>query len=156
MASNGSAESVEVFSMEFDAIDDVAEEIEDFVFLSRLGLFEDAHALFEHNLEQYSHLFPVLVEYLDMLLEEQSFELLSNRLSELPTDTSFSEGQNELLNLIKVFNDACIEQKSTKADEKLRIAMEVARNWFDNLQNTSDRFDELEVGSIFYYVSQRN
>ncbi|GKZ52121.1 hypothetical protein AbraIFM66951_000805 [Aspergillus brasiliensis] len=40
-------------NVELDIFEDIPEELEDFIFLSRLGLFKEAHEAFKQNLQQY-------------------------------------------------------------------------------------------------------
>jgi hypothetical protein len=66
--------------VELKIVEDFPEELEDFIFLSRLGSFDEAHDLFNKNLTPYQCLFPVFIEYADMLLERRSFKELSETL----------------------------------------------------------------------------
>lgn len=66
----GSTENLEFFIMEFDVVDDVAEELEHFLFLTGLGDFKEVRVLHKHNPAQILQgFFQCFVEYLDMLLE---------------------------------------------------------------------------------------
>ncbi|KAH7169513.1 hypothetical protein DER46DRAFT_462481, partial [Fusarium sp. MPI-SDFR-AT-0072] len=66
-----------------DIVEDIPAELEDFIFLSRLGILEEAKGLFEQNLRPYISFFPVLAEYADMLLEEGLYADLSQLLTSL-------------------------------------------------------------------------
>lgn len=140
--------------MEFDIIEDIPEELEDFIFLSRLGLYEEAQGLFEQNLERHLDFFPIVAEYSDMLLEKGSYELLSSFLTKLPANTIFSEDQNQLLKLIKALSDAHIEQKPKLsgmkrpldgADGYMKAALKLAQDWHDNLRKSPNDFNDLDV-----------
>lgn len=74
---------IKLLNMKFDIVEDIPAELESFIFLVRLGRFEEAYQLFDQLLVQHMGSFPVLGEYADMLLEEGRYadlrQLLANR-----------------------------------------------------------------------------
>ncbi|KAF4152761.1 hypothetical protein CNMCM6069_001731 [Aspergillus lentulus] len=58
------------FPLELELEEDIEEEIHHFVKLSRLGDYAEAQKFFDQTLRKHDHLFPVLAEYADMLLEQ--------------------------------------------------------------------------------------
>ncbi len=153
MTENASEEYIRFLDMKFDMVEDIPAELEDFIFLSRFGLFQEAHELFDQNLRPYVGFFPVLAEYADMLLEERCYAELSQLLANPPPKTKFSEDECQLLILMKALSDAYIEPKSNQAKEqpdnakpKLDVALDLARNWHNGRrQNAPHSPNGLEV-----------
>ncbi|GFF56124.1 hypothetical protein CNMCM8927_001604 [Aspergillus lentulus] len=58
------------FPLELELEEDIEEEIHHFVKLSRLGDYAEAQRFFDQTLRKHDHLFPVVAEYADMLLEQ--------------------------------------------------------------------------------------
>jgi thioredoxin-like negative regulator of GroEL len=58
------------FPLELELEEDIEEEIHHFVKLSRLGEYAEAQRFFDQTLRKHDHLFPVVAEYADMLLEQ--------------------------------------------------------------------------------------
>ncbi|KAF5702892.1 fatty acid oxygenase [Fusarium mundagurra] len=145
--------------MKFDIVEDIPAELEDFIFFSRLGIFEEAHGLFEQNLRPYLESFPVLAEYADMLLEEGLYADLSQLLTSLDW-TRYSEGERNLLDLIKALSEAYIGQRPREAGKRrviagprLDAALDQAKNWHDKLQNGSHSFSGLKAHTLELYLS---
>ncbi|RYP05470.1 hypothetical protein DL765_009834 [Monosporascus sp. GIB2] len=140
-----------LLDMEFDIEEDIQAELEDFIFLSRLGLFREARELFKQNLEPHLGFFPVLAEFADMLLEEGAYAELSQLLMN-PTKTGFSESECQLLALMKALSEAYIEQKLSETKEqqddakpKLGVALDLAQNWHNGRRKATHSFSEVEV-----------
>ncbi|KAJ6441545.1 KR domain-containing protein [Purpureocillium lavendulum] len=128
---------------EFDIIEEFPP-LDDFVFLSRLGLASDARDLFNKDLRsQLDDHFPVLAEFADMLLEDEKYDELSQFLERETSkvDGSFTEDELEQLSLMKAFSDAEMEEISSLemsnsddearpvSREKLLHAFALARSW---------------------------
>ena len=60
--------------MEFDIHEDIWQELEDFIYLARLGCIQEARDLYHEPLEpcQYQ-CFPILADYLDMLMVVEDY-----------------------------------------------------------------------------------
>ena len=65
-----------VIELECEIEEDVKAELEDFVRLSHIGHFKDAHELYDECLSRYDDWFPVAAEYADCLLREGDLEQL--------------------------------------------------------------------------------
>lgn len=63
--------------LEYEIEEDVKAELEDFVRLSHMGQFKDAHQIFDECLSGYDDWYPVVAEYADCLLREGDFEQLA-------------------------------------------------------------------------------
>lgn len=144
-------EDIELLNTKFDIVEDIPAELEDFIFLARLGCFEEARELFEEILRPHEGFFPVVAEFADMLLEEGCYDELSQLLTNPSYKTKFSEDECQLLALMRALSEAYIEQRSNKADDvkpKLEVALDLAQNWHDGLRSTTHSFggDPVEVG----------
>jgi tetratricopeptide (TPR) repeat protein len=146
---------IELLDMEFDIVEDIPAELEDFIFLARLGLFEEAHELFEQVLKPHDRYFPVLAEFADMLLEEGRYAELSRLLTNPSAKAEFSEDECQLLDLMKALSEAHIEQLPNQAKEqlddakpKLKFALNLAQNWHKGWLKASHSFSGLEVRSV--------
>jgi hypothetical protein len=156
VGTNINSGNIPLLEMDLDIVEDIPAELEDFIFLSRLGLFEDAHELFEQNLKPYLGFFPVLAEYADMLLEEGFYVELSKLLMNVST---FSGDEYQLLVLMRALSEAYIEGTSNKAKEqidgtkpKLEVALELAQKWHDGCLKDTHSFSEVEVrGYLMFF-----
>ena len=63
--------------LECEIEEDVNAELEDFVRLSHMGQFKDAHELYDACLSSYDLWFPVAAEFADCCLREGTFERLA-------------------------------------------------------------------------------
>ncbi|PCG88157.1 Hypothetical protein PENO1_111810 [Penicillium occitanis (nom. inval.)] len=70
-----------VFDMEI--LEDIPAELQAFVRLSRLDLFQEASDWFEKCLSRHRHMFPVFTEYADMLLQQGSYSELVKVLDDM-------------------------------------------------------------------------
>lgn len=66
-----------MLELECEIEEDVKAELDDFVRLSHLGQFKDAHELYDECLSDHDDWFPITAEYADCLLREGNFELLA-------------------------------------------------------------------------------
>ena len=66
-----------VLEFECEIEEDVKAELDDFVRLSHMGQFKDAHELYDECLSSYDDWFPVAAEYADCCLHEGNFEQLA-------------------------------------------------------------------------------
>jgi hypothetical protein len=150
--------NIPLLEMDFDIVEDIPAELEDFIFLSRLGLIKEAHELFEQNLKPYLGFFPVLAEFADMLLEEGVYAELSQLLMNPSTPTGFSEDEYQLLALMRALSEAYIEGRSNEAKgqlegtkSKLEVALDLAQKWHDGWLKATHSFSEVEVGGFFIF-----
>lgn len=141
---------------EFDIVEDIPAELEDFVFMSRLGLYQEARNLYEQNLQSHLEFFPVLAEYADMLLEEGAYSELSERLNSSLTNAVISGEECQLLSLMEALSEAHKEQMPNPPSErledakpKLEAALSLAQKWHNERQKSSNDFGEAEVGLVF-------
>jgi hypothetical protein len=142
-------EDIELLNTEFDIVEDIPAELEDFIFLARLGCFEEAREMFQQILRPHEGFFPVVAEFADMLLEEGRYVELSQLLTNPSYKTKFSEDEYQLLTLMKALSEAHVEQESNKADgvkSKLEVALDLAQNWHDGLRSIVHSFGGVEVG----------
>ncbi|KAL4781249.1 hypothetical protein BJX76DRAFT_360112 [Aspergillus varians] len=58
------------FPLELELEEDLEAEIHHFVKLSRMGNYTQAHEFYDHTLHKHDHIFPIIAEYADMLLEQ--------------------------------------------------------------------------------------
>jgi hypothetical protein len=93
-----------ITTFEVDVQEDIPAELEAFIRLNRLGRFGEAKAFFEDALRPYVNLFPVFVEYADLLLEQGDFRGLSEFLDSIPNEL-FSAEETELISLLKALSD---------------------------------------------------
>jgi hypothetical protein len=133
---------VPILDMTLDIVEDIPAELEDFIFLSRLAIFEEAKGLFEQNLRPYISFFPVLAEYTDMLLEEGLYADLTQILTSVNL-SRYSEGERNLLDLINALSKAYSEQSLISAqgeqvDERpmMEAALNQAKHWYNSLWNS--------------------
>lgn len=133
-------------SQEIDVVEDIAGELEDFILLSRLGLFDDATNFFKKNLELYLDKFPVFIEYADMLHAAGKFYDLSSLLGR---KVSRSASEERLCELISLFG-AAVREKDWVLEEGVLAkeeALRAALSWHDRYKASSDKLDELDVKS---------
>jgi hypothetical protein len=149
---------IELLNRDFDVVEDIPTALEDFIFLSRLGVLEEAHQLFEDKLKPYWKLFPVLVEFADMLLEEHRYQELYNLLQDLSIETDFSGNERQLLTLMKALSEVYIELETNKAKEhleskrpKLKDALHLAQDWHRGRVKEPCSFSGLEARSFLLY-----
>lgn len=150
---------IDLLNMEFDIVEDIPAELEDFIFLSRLGLFQDARELFVQYLEPHIGFFPVLAEFADMLLEDGRYAELCQLLTDSYSENKFSEEERQLLGLMKALSEAYIEQNTNEEKEqsgdtkpKLKVALDRAQNWHRGWWNITQEFSGVEVGSFLIYL----
>ena len=65
-----------VLELECEIEEDIKAELEDFVRLSHMGQFKDAHELYDECLSSYDDWFPVAAEYADCCLREGNLKQL--------------------------------------------------------------------------------
>jgi hypothetical protein len=133
---------VPILDMMLDIVEDIPAELEDFIFLSRLAIFEEAKGLFEQNLRPYISFFPVLAEYTDMLLDEGLYADLTQLLTSVDL-TRYSEGERNLLDLINALSKAYSEEslinsQGEQVDQRpmMEAALNQAKHWHDSLWNS--------------------
>ena len=66
-----------LLELEYEIEEDVEAELQEFVRLSHMGQFADAHELFDDCLSGHVDWFPVAAEYADCLLRQGKFEQLA-------------------------------------------------------------------------------
>lgn len=95
------------FPLELELEEDIEGEIHHFVKLSRLGDYAEAQRFFDQTLRKHDHLFPVLAEYADMLLEQgrcrQASEILEKYIKSMSGILDGDEMQ--LLKIMKSLAD---------------------------------------------------
>jgi hypothetical protein len=145
---------VPILDMTLDIVEDIPAELEDFIFLSRLAIFEEAKGLFEQNLRPYISFFPVLAEYTDMLLEEGLYADLTQLLTSVDL-SRYSEDERNLLDLINALSKAYSEQSLINAqgeqvDERpmMEAALNQAKHWYNSLWNSPLDVSGLKVRLI--------
>ena len=129
-----------VIQLEFDIEEDIPGELEDFVLQSRLGAFRTAQELFEANLKPHLRFFPVVAEYADFLLEQQSFRQLLDFVLRLPPDADSSEDERGLLDLLFALS-------TLRTEGSLNKALSLARNWRSRTARPWKHFSEADVRS---------
>lgn len=107
--------------LEMDAYEDVAAELEDFIFLARLGLHEEALEAVDSILWRHLNLFAVLAEVGGFLVEQNHLEKLGDVLGEAKTQgvecqTYEEKAFVELLEQIQKGNCRCDTSPSPKVD----------------------------------------
>lgn len=145
---------MKLLDMEFDTEEDIAAELEDFILLSRLRLFDEADQSFERNLLPHLILFPVVAEYAEMLFASRRYERVAGFLCVALKAVPYSEEEKDLLELMKALAEAKVEQQ--KADRrspsvssdidhpKLDAAFRLAKDWHQKQIFWGD--EEVQVG----------
>lgn len=72
------ADEADWISLEYDLIEDVASELEEFVRLNHVKRFVEAEELYQNCLINHKDWFPVVAEFAEHLLLRQSFEKLAH------------------------------------------------------------------------------
>lgn len=127
-----------------DIKEDIPEEIEEFVRLSRLGNFKEGNWVYESVLQPHVKLFPAAAEYADFLLEQGSYGLLEdflkNTLDSVESgDFAFEQNEILLFRLLKAL-------ANMHTCGNLRDAVKEARSVWTSLSKTKpERPDEVEV-----------
>ncbi|UZP43468.1 hypothetical protein NXS19_011280 [Fusarium pseudograminearum] len=159
LASVNNEEEIPILDMRLDIVEDIPAELEDFIFLSRLGIFEEAKGLFEQNMKPYISFFPVLAEYADMLLEEGLYDDLTQLLTSLDS-THYSESERNLLDLIKALSKAYSEQSLIQAqgeqvDERpmIEAALNLAKDWHKEMLKSPPDVSGLQIHTLEIYLS---
>jgi thioredoxin-like negative regulator of GroEL len=95
------------FPLELELEEDIEEEIHHFVKLSRLGDYAEAQRFFDQTLRKHDHLFPVLAEYADMLLEQGRYRQASEILDKYIMSMSeiLDGDEMQLLKIMKSLAD---------------------------------------------------
>lgn len=93
--------------------EDVTAELEDFVRLSHICQFQDAHALYDECLSHCNGWFPVAAEYADCLLREGDFEQLV-AFSRKAALNFQDHSENMLLGLMHVIGNLGIRSLSSQ------------------------------------------
>ncbi|KAL3459048.1 hypothetical protein BJX64DRAFT_291591 [Aspergillus heterothallicus] len=118
--------------LEFELEEDVEAELQHFVKLSRTGNYAAAHDFFNNTLRHHDHLFPVIVEYADMLLEQGCYgpaaEFLTGKIQ-----SCHGLLDPEEIQLLKLMN--CLSNIYSKG--ALRPALVEAKNAQDYLERTA-------------------
>ena len=126
-----------LLEFECEIEEDVGAELEDFVRLSHLGQFKDAHELYDECLSSYDDWYPVAAEYADCLLREGEFERLAT-FSRNAVTRFLLPDERELFRLMEVIG--C----DTRNDIKLQ---ELQRLWpIDSLQPPYTSLRDIDVG----------
>lgn len=115
------------FDVELDLEEDIAAELEDFIFLARLGVVDDASALVRNVLWPHAHQFPVFAE-ISSFLAEHDLDSLKILLQEFAArNTSFTDDEEkEFINVISLFigdvSTAYLENQVSLISYLMRIA----------------------------------
>lgn len=90
-------------SFELELREDLESEIQHFSKLSRVRNYAKAHEFFDRVLKKHIDVFPVAVEYADMLNEQGGYRQLSNFLKERidAMCDKYAKGETQLLQLMK-------------------------------------------------------
>jgi hypothetical protein len=126
--------------LEFAIEEDIPAELEDFVRLSRLGMFKDAEELFEQTLKDHVNLFPVAAEYADFLLEQGRYGRLQEFVLEFEGET-WERDEVDLFVLLSAFSGIRISGQLTEA-------LSLARRWRTNHSKSPEQFTEAEIQSL--------
>lgn len=114
VATNQSTPSEDlVLQFDCEIEEDVTAELEDFVRLSHLCQFQDAHELYDECLSHYNGWFPVAAEYADCLLREGDFEQLV-AFSQKAASNFQDPSENALLGLMHVLGSLGIRRLSSQ------------------------------------------
>lgn len=130
--------------LEFAIEEDIPAELEDFVRLSRLGLFKDALEMFDQTLRDHANLFPVAAEYADGLLEQGSYGKLKEFVLKAERST-WEDDENDVFELLLAFSNI-------KINGELHGALVVARKWYDKQTKPPEQFSEAEIQSLELYL----
>ena len=88
------------FKLDFEIEEDVEAELDEFVLLSHMNRFHDAHQLYNECLAAHQHRFPILTEYGDCLLREGSYKQLLREVSPAKVTDPKEKAVILLMNLI--------------------------------------------------------
>jgi hypothetical protein len=126
--------------LEFAIEEDIPAELEDFVRLSRLGMFKDAEELFDQTLRDHANLFPVAAEYADFLLEQGTYGKLGEFVVQTERST-WAEDETDLFVLLDAFSE-------TRIYGRLNQALIFARRWHKKHSKSPEEFTEAEIQSL--------
>jgi hypothetical protein len=101
--------------------EDVMAELQEFIRLNHLGLFSEAHALFEECLSAHQGGYLATVEYADCLLRQGLYKHLSD-YSEYAEKRIFSSQERQIFTLMKAIAD--IHRKGS-LENSFRVALDV-------------------------------
>lgn len=89
--------------LELELEEDIEKEIHHFVQLTRMGHYTDAQKFFDNTLGKHDHLFPVVAEYADMLLEQGRYRHAAEFLNEhiRAKEEIFDPDEMQLLKIMK-------------------------------------------------------
>ena len=140
-ASNGEI----LFHLEYDIVEDIPAEIEEFLRLSRLGLITDARNLFDRSLKEHLNLFPVLAEYSGFLLEQDNLQAVEECSELLRGYTesdggAFSEDEVQVLRLLGAFSNL-----RAYGNQARKIALDTARSWRTGCTRTDIKLDKPDL-----------
>jgi len=99
-----------VLGARFELIEDVPKEVDNFAKLGTLGLFTDALDFYKTTLRKRQNLFPVLVEYLKLLAEQNDLATLGSTCDEVlstinPYPSTDHKDNGPLLKLVTAFRE---------------------------------------------------
>ena len=139
--------------MSFSIQEDIAENLEEVIYLSRLGCVEEALGLYEKALARHKDKhFPVLAEYLNILLANDRSSEVQTTLEGLDI-SHFRKEEHTLLG--RIVQLAILKTSETPMKKP-------AKNWFDRWSLTindiyhlddeaDDSFNEVQVGGVYLY-----
>lgn len=112
-----------------DIEEDVVEEIEDFVRLSRLGNFGKGKELYEAALSSHKAIFPVAAEYADFLFEQGSYGRLTEFIEQVMEDikqkkSSFTEREAQLFKIMQAVSNSHRDRNIADALEQARAVLQ--------------------------------
>ncbi|KAJ5608960.1 hypothetical protein N7528_009527 [Penicillium herquei] len=108
----------ETMTFDMEVQEDIPAELEAFVILARLELFQEAEDWFEKCLSRHRNMFPVLLEYADMLLQGGSYSKLVGILNDIDSSSLIALGETsmidamDLLQFMKTFANLRLKGKS--------------------------------------------